>query len=75
MRKLNNELISPSSEGGLEEDKYRVTGEMIVSYTILRNIVPGQIRLMQEHHKKICGYDYCNTATSMQSSLNAWQKS
>ena len=48
LRKLHNELISPASEGGLEEVKYRVTGELIISNTILRNIIP---RRMQEHHE------------------------
>ena len=63
----------PDSEGGLEEAKYCVTGEVIICDTILRNIIPGQIIRMQEHHKKMCGCDYFNTATSMQSSLNAWR--
>ena len=48
VQKLHNELISPASEGGLEEVKYRVTGELIISNTILRNIIP---RRMQEHHE------------------------
>eukprot|EP00978_Attheya_sp_CCMP212_P035056 scaffold150474_cov61-Attheya_sp.AAC.1 len=74
VRELHNTLISPTSEGGLEEAKDRVTGEVIISDTMLRNIMPAQIRRMQEHHKQMCGCDYCNTATSMQSSLNAWRK-
>eukprot|EP00978_Attheya_sp_CCMP212_P045376 scaffold343792_cov35-Attheya_sp.AAC.1 len=36
--------------------------------------MPAQIRRMQEHHNQMCGCDYCNTAASMQSSLNAWRK-
>ena len=47
VRKLHNELISPASEGGLEEAKYCVTGEVIICDTILRNIIPGQIIRMQ----------------------------
>jgi hypothetical protein len=74
VRELHNELIAPTSEGGLEEAKDRVTGEVIISDTMLRSIMPEQIRRMQEHHKQMCGCDYCNTAASMQSSLNAWRK-
>ena len=29
-----------------------MTGEVIISDTMLRNIIPGHIRRMQEHHKK-----------------------
>ena len=75
VRKLHNELISPASEGGPEEAKYRVTGEVIIRDTMLRKMMEGQIRRMQEHHKKMCEYDYCNTPTSMKYSLNAWKKS
>eukprot|EP00978_Attheya_sp_CCMP212_P034636 scaffold146167_cov65-Attheya_sp.AAC.1 len=71
---LHNELISPTLEGGLEEAKDRVTGEVIISDTMVRSIMPAQIRRIQEHHKQMCGCDYCNTAASMQSSLNAWRK-
>ena len=46
VRKLYNELISPALEGGLE-----YTSEVIIRDTILRKIMPGQIRRMQEHHK------------------------
>ena len=69
VRKLHNELISPASERGLEEAKYCVTGEVIISDTILRNIMPGQIIRMQEHHKQMCGCDYWKTVTSMENSL------
>ena len=48
--KLHNELISPASEGGLEEAKYCVTGEVVISDTMLRNIMLRQIRHMQERH-------------------------
>ena len=48
MQELHNELIVPVSGGGLEEAKYHVTGELIISNTILRNIIP---RRMQEHHE------------------------
>ena len=50
MGKLHNELISPASEGGLEEAKYCVTGEVVISDTMLRNIMLRQIRHMQERH-------------------------
>ena len=70
VHELHNELISHASEGGLEETKYRLTGEVIISNTMLRNIMSGQIRRMQDNHKQICGCYYCNTAPSMQSSLN-----
>ena len=74
VRELHNELISAVAEGGLEEARNRVSGEVIISDTMLRNIMPPQIRRMKEHHKQMCGCDYCNTATTMQASLNAWRK-
>ena len=51
-----------------------MTGEFIIRDTILRNIIPGNIRLMQDHHEQMCVFDYYNTATNIQSSLNAWRK-
>ena len=58
VQKLHNEFIAPASEGGLEEAKNRVTGEAIIKNTTLRSIIPGQIKHMQDNHKKICGWDY-----------------
>ena len=49
MQELHNELIVPVSGGGLEEAKYHVTGELIISDTILRHIVPGLIRRMKKY--------------------------
>ena len=74
VRELHNELISPALEEGLEEEKYIVTGEVIINDTILRNIMPGQIRRMQEHDKQRCRCDYCSTDNSIQCSLNACRK-
>ena len=74
MQELHNELIVHASEGGLEEAKKCVTGEVIISDTMLINIMRVQIRRMRDHNKQMCGYDYCNTATSMKSSLHTWRK-
>ena len=43
---IHNELIVHASEVGLEEEKYLVTGEMIIPNNILRHIIPGQISHM-----------------------------
>ena len=58
MCELHNEFISPALKGCLEEVKYHVTGEAIISNTMLRNIITGKIRRMQEHHTQIfgCGF-------------------
>ena len=74
MRKLHYELIAPASEEGLEEAKNCVTGEFIIRDNIIRNIIPGNIRLMQEHHEQMCVFYYYKTATNMQSSFNDWRK-
>ena len=50
MQELHNELVAPASEGGLEEEKYRVTGGVIISNTMIINIIPGNIISMQENH-------------------------
>ena len=71
---LHYELIAPASEEGLEDAKNCVTGEFVIRDTTLRNIIPGNIRLMQEHHEQIFVFNYYNTATNIQSSLNAWRK-
>ena len=55
MSELYNELVSPASEGGLEEAKYFATFEVIISDTILRNIIPVHIRRMQEQNKTFVG--------------------
>ena len=74
VREIYNELISPTSEVCLEETKNCVTGEVIISDNVLRNIVEGQIKRMQKYHKIIYECDYCNTSTSMEYSLNACRK-
>ena len=74
MRKLHNELIASTDDGGLIGARHAITNDVIISDTILRSLAPHQLRQMTDNHKMMCGCAICNTSKYMQESLNAWRR-
>jgi hypothetical protein len=73
IRELHNDLILPPREGGLA-DARDASGNVIISDTSLRRLLPKQLRVASESHKQLCGCEICLTARSHQLSLNAWRQ-
>ena len=74
MRHLHNELIASPDDGGLIGARHAIKNDVIISDTMIRSLVPPQLRPMTDNQKMICGCDICNTSKYMQESLNAWRR-
>ena len=74
MRQLHNELIALPDKGGLLGARHHRTNEVIISDTMLRSLVPPELRPMTDSHKIMCGCTTCNTSKYLQTSLNAWRR-
>jgi hypothetical protein len=72
IRELHNDLIAPPKSGGLAEAR-DAEGHVIISDSVLRCLLPPQLRKMTERHKQMCGCEVCLKVISMQQSLNAWR--
>ena len=74
MRQLHNKLIASPDDVGLVGARHAETNDVIISDTILRSLVPPQLRPMIDNHKRMCGCVICNTTKYIQESLNAWRR-
>jgi hypothetical protein len=74
MRQLHNELIATPDKGGLLGARHEETNDVIISDTMLRSLVPPELRPMTDSHKIMCGCTTCNTSKYLQTSLNAWRR-
>jgi hypothetical protein len=72
VQELHNNLLEPSVNGGLGCAR-SPTGEVLISDTALRYLLPPQLRPMTERHKQMCGCEVCLSVHSFQSTLNAWR--
>ena len=54
--------------------RHAITNDVIISDTMLRSLVPTQLRPMTDNHKMMCGCAICNTSKYIQESLNAWRR-
>jgi hypothetical protein len=72
IRELHNDMIAPVAEGGLAE-AHDSSGNVRISDSALRYLLPSQIRRMTARHKQMCGCEACLTISSLQQSLNAWR--
>ena len=66
MRKLHNELIASTDDGGLIGSIYADINYVIISDTILCSLLPPQLIPMEYHQKIICGCTICNTSKYFQ---------
>ena len=70
VRELHNDLIDDKT--GLKEARNE-KGEVLISDTALRYLLPKQIRKMTARHKQMCGCETCITMRSLQQSLNSYR--
>jgi len=73
VRELHNDMIKPVSEGGLE-GAIDDDGKQIVSDTMLRSLLPKNMRRMTERHKMMCSCEVCITPKRLQLTLNSWRQ-
>eukprot|EP00978_Attheya_sp_CCMP212_P017892 scaffold48234_cov60-Attheya_sp.AAC.6 len=73
VRQLHNELIVPPDQGGLLGARHHESNDVIISDTMLRSLVPPELRPIPDHHKIMCGCTICNTSKYLQTSLNVWR--
>ncbi len=65
VRELHNDMLLPINEGcftGVRD----TDGKIIISDTMLRKLLPKELRPATETHKQLCGWELCNTAKSLQ---------
>eukprot|EP00978_Attheya_sp_CCMP212_P025069 scaffold79890_cov67-Attheya_sp.AAC.1 len=73
-RQLHNEMIAPPDQGGLQGARHHTSNDVIISDTMLRSLVPPELRPMTDRHKIMCGCTICYTSKYLQTSLNAWRR-
>ena len=66
MQQLHNEIIASPDDESLLESRHADTNYVIISDTMLRSLVPPQLRPMTDHHKMMCGCSICNTSKYFQ---------
>ena len=72
IRELHNDMIKSPDDGGLPE-AFDANGNVIISDTTLRKLMPPQIKKMSHRHMIMCGCEVCIQASSFQASLNSWR--
>ena len=72
VRELHNILVSEPNDGGIKDarDEY---GNIIISDSTLRALLPPQLKQMSARYKIMCGYECCISAKSIHSSLLSWR--
>ena len=68
----NNDMLLPPDEGGFKEARDE-TGNVRISDTALRALLPEQAREMTPRHKQMCGCEVCIQIRHHQNDLNAWR--
>ena len=58
IRELHNDMLLPPDEGGFKEARDE-TGNVRISDTALRALLPEQARKMTPRHKQMCGCEVC----------------
>ena len=68
VRELHNILVSDSNDSGIKDAKDE-DGNIIISDSTLRSILPHQLKQMSARYKVMCGCECCISAKSIHSSL------
>ena len=71
-REPHNDMNKPVTKGGLE-GAIDDDGKQILSDTMLRSLLPTNMRRMTERHKMMCGCEVCITPKRLQLTLNSWR--
>jgi len=69
---LHNDLLRPVEEGGFEY-AYDEDGKVLISDTMLRALLPPEMREMTERYKQMCGCETCITGQNLLQSLKAYR--
>ena len=71
VRDLHNDLLKPVNEGGFE-NAYK-DGKVLISDTMLRTLMPEEMRKMTERYKQMCGCETCIVGRRLLRSLKAYR--
>jgi hypothetical protein len=72
VRELHNDLVDTPENGGLAEARDE-SGNVLISDTALRYLLPPQLKRMSASHKQMCGCEKCLSIQTLQQSLNTWR--
>ena len=71
VRELHNRLVSDPNDGGLKDARDE-DGNIIISNSTLRLLLPPQLKQMSTRYKVMCGSECCISAKIIHSSLISW---
>ena len=71
IRELHSSMVSYYTDGGIKDSRER-DNNIIVIDSILRNILPHQLKNMTSIYKIMCGCEFWMSAKSMHPSLLSW---
>lgn len=72
LRDLHMEMTKPAAAGGFARATNE-NGDVLVSETMLRSLLPKELVKMTSTFKTMCGCEPCITAKSQTTMLNAWR--
>ena len=72
MRQFHNDVIASPDDESLLGARHADKNYLIISDTMLRSLLPPQLRPVTDNHKMMCGCAIWNTSNYSQESLNAW---
>ena len=71
VREIHNSLVSDPNDGGIKDARDE-DSNTIISDSILRSLLPPQLKQMSALYKILCGCECCISAKSIHSSLLSW---
>ena len=71
VRELHNSLVSDKNDGGLKKCRDE-DDNIIISDSILRSLLPHQLKQISAQYKFMCGCEFCIFAKSIHSLLISW---
>ena len=72
VRELHNRLVNDPNDGGMKDARDE-DGNIIISDSTLRSLLPPQLKQMFARYKIMCGCECCISAKSIHSSLLSWR--
>lgn len=72
VRELHNDMTKPVEAGGFEY-AHSDDGKLLISDTMLRSLLPKELRRMTERHKQMCGCETCIVGRSQLRSIRAYR--
>ena len=68
VRELHNSLVSDTNDGGIKDARDE-DGNIIISNSTFRSLLPPQLKQMPARYKYMCGFECCISAKRIHSSL------